>query len=631
MPAAHIGRTAAVTQAPAQVGGHVCALRLWCPRPLRAVVLTALLATLGCAGAPSAPPEVRAARVCFEGVRVFDGLRDRGVLDVRVVAGRIAALAKGACEGAEGSRISGRGRTLLPGLIDAHSHNGGDSLQVQARFGVTTTIDMAAKAPWATAMRQEQRSSRGGGEALRRADLVSPGPPATVQGGHGTEYGVAVPTIDSPDDVGDWMRERKAEGADFVKVIYEHGTVIRHTVPTFDRETLQAVVAGAHAVGLKAVAHISSVAEAMDFVAVGGDGLAHVFHDRPARPNELARLRDAGTFVVSTLGVYAPQYGLRGGAALLDDADFLGPLSLRQRINLGHTRRRRPQDRAYAARPLAAIRGLHRAGVPILAGSDAPNRGTAWGVSLHHELELLVQAGLRPAEALTAATVAPARAFGLADRGHIAVGKRADLLLVTGNPMQDVRATRRIVGVWKRGLRIPRQAQEPDAFEGGSLAGAVGGKRPTVRPRELRPALVASTDAVRGGSSTVQLTRSAGTLRVATTTQPRSQGGSWAGVVWWPGSKPFAPADLRGARLELRVRGDGRPIRLMAFRAGRGARPVTLWLPTTTTWTTHRVHMAELGSDGRALSGILLSAGPEAGAGHFTVASLRLVPDRSGM
>jgi imidazolonepropionase-like amidohydrolase len=101
----------------------------------------------------------------------------------------------------------------------------------------------------------------------------------------------------------------------------------------------------------------------------------------------------------------------------------------------------------------AAVAALHRAGVTILAGTDAPAPGLAHGVSLHHELELLVLSGLTPLEALAAATSRTARAFGFHDRGRIATGMRADLLLVNGDPTADIRATRDIAGVWKLGSR----------------------------------------------------------------------------------------------------------------------------------------------------------------------------------
>ena len=102
------------------------------------------------------------------------------------------------------------------------------------------------------------------------------------------------------------------------------------------------------------------------------------------------------------------------------------------------------------------MRQLRAAGVPILAGSDAPNPGTAHGASMHRELELLVDSGLTPVEALRSATLVPARAFGLTDRGRVATGLRGDLVLVNGDPTTDILATRDIAGVWKRGVMIDR-------------------------------------------------------------------------------------------------------------------------------------------------------------------------------
>jgi imidazolonepropionase-like amidohydrolase len=104
-----------------------------------------------------------------------------------------------------------------------------------------------------------------------------------------------------------------------------------------------------------------------------------------------------------------------------------------------------------------ALRQLAKAGVPLLTGTDSPSPGSTYGASVHGELELLVGAGLTPLQALAAATSAPARAFRLADRGRIAPGLRADLVLVDGDPTSDVRAARRIVAVWKKGVRVARE------------------------------------------------------------------------------------------------------------------------------------------------------------------------------
>lgn len=124
-----------------------------------------------------------------------------------------------------------------------------------------------------------------------------------------------------------------------------------------------------------------------------------------------------------------------------------------------------------------SVQALHSAGVSILAATDAGNF-TEWGASMHRELELLVQAGLTPLEALSAATAVPAKEFHFSDRGQIAPSFRADLLLVNGDPTTDVTMTRDIVAVWKAGVRIDRggyraYAERQAAFVDAARAGRV--------------------------------------------------------------------------------------------------------------------------------------------------------------
>lgn len=107
---------------------------------------------------------------------------------------------------------------------------------------------------------------------------------------------------------------------------------------------------------------------------------------------------------------------------------------------------------------LATVAALHHAGVDILVGTDVSVPlpflgGLAHGVSVHHELQLLVAAGLTPTEALRAATAVPARRFGLSDRGRITPGARADLLLVDGDPTSNIADTLSVRTVWRRGVR----------------------------------------------------------------------------------------------------------------------------------------------------------------------------------
>jgi imidazolonepropionase-like amidohydrolase len=105
---------------------------------------------------------------------------------------------------------------------------------------------------------------------------------------------------------------------------------------------------------------------------------------------------------------------------------------------------------------LAAVRSLHQAGARLLSGTDSSrNNPAAHGISLHRELELLRNVGLSPSEVLTSATASAADAFRLPDRGRIEVGRRADMLLIRGDPTTDLLAIRDIVRIWKAGVLAP--------------------------------------------------------------------------------------------------------------------------------------------------------------------------------
>jgi imidazolonepropionase-like amidohydrolase len=249
--------------------------------------------------------------------------------------------------------------------------------------------------------------------AAGRSDVLSAGTPATAPGGHGTEYGLAIPTLSRPEQAEAFVAARLAEGSDYLKIMKDDGSAFGFHRPTLDAATMSALIRAAHARGILAIVHIATAQDAREALAAGADGIAHVHSGAPDR--EIVRVAAArGVFWTPTLAVIAH------GAP--------------------------PEARAAA---IAIVRGLHEGGVRLLAGTDAPNPGTSYGETLHAEMELLVEAGLSPVEALAAATSGPASAFRLADRGRIAPGLRADLVLVEGDPARDIRATRRIAMVWK--------------------------------------------------------------------------------------------------------------------------------------------------------------------------------------
>jgi imidazolonepropionase-like amidohydrolase len=379
----------------------------------------------------------------FSEVRVFDGERVLSDATVVVQGDRITqVLGKGETyQAPPGARfIEGAGKTLMPGLIDSHTHTFSRQMLERAMdFGVTTTLDMWTSASFVQAIRIEDQN----GVALDRADMLSSTVGATAPESHGTQFG-PTPTLSKAEDSAGFVADRVADGADYIKIIYDNFKMIDSPVPTLDRDTLNAVVQAAHAQGKMAVAHSRDVEAYSDVAEAGANGIVHAPVDAIPDGMLIKLLSEKGLFVIPTLSISTPS-----GPRLADDPSLGERLSEKELANL---RNYSPMHNEGGDQiSMDAVAALHRAGIPILAGSDSPNLGTTTGASIHQELELLVKAGLSPSEALSSATSLPAEAFGLKDRGRIAPGYRADLLLVDGDPTRKITDTRKIVSIWKAG------------------------------------------------------------------------------------------------------------------------------------------------------------------------------------
>jgi imidazolonepropionase-like amidohydrolase len=381
-------------------------------------------------------------------VRVFDGEHVLPHRDVVVSDGVITAVTETVAAPAGGT---GHGRTVLPGLFDAHVHlapHPERALRQLAEMGVTTALDMfSGGEPLADLVRLRQADP---------ADVAAPrtaGTGATAPGSMLEKLtGQPLPTVAGPAAADGWVDARLREGADYIKIVYDE----REGGP-LDLATVAALVAAAHARGVLAVAHTIAEPQAREAIAAGVDGLAHLFLGDDAGEGFGRFAADHGIFVVPTLTVLRGLCGYRPSEDMMADPRLAGVVS-RARPPMP-VRPADPRRRHRYAAATAALRQLSAAGVPILAGTDtAPQTAVlgvvGYGATLHAELELLVEAGLSPSQALTAATSAPARAFRFSDRGFVRPGMRADLLLVDGDPTRDIRDTRNITSVWKRGIPI---------------------------------------------------------------------------------------------------------------------------------------------------------------------------------
>jgi imidazolonepropionase-like amidohydrolase len=393
--------------------------------------------------------------------RVFDGERVLPETTVVLDGGLITAVGGPPPEGAE--VVDAGGATLLPGLIDAHVHTSGAALALALRFGITTELEMQG------VHTRDNRAHITEDDSV--ADVRSSGFGITPPGGHPSELmpkgfrppasrgsGAAplMPFSTTPAEAVAFIPRLVAAGSDYIKFMVDDGTVEGHPgLPSLDQATLSAGVAEAKRHGVLTIAHALTVDATRMAVEAGVDGLAHLFMDQPHTPEVVDLIAGSGMFVVPCVVLNASMMGITG-SALAEDPRVGSRLDQAWTETLRSSYDRYPQGRLEDV--LATVGALRDAGVDLLVGTDASIAlpsfgGVAHGASVHQELRYLVQAGLTPVQALTAATLTTARRFGLDDRGRIAVGLRADLLLVDGDPTTTIDDTLNLRAVWRRGTR----------------------------------------------------------------------------------------------------------------------------------------------------------------------------------
>ena len=460
----------------------------------KALALWALL--LGCQTSRpilvAARGEARPPRpVLFQSVRVFDGASDAlsDPSDVLVEGGRIAALGPaGSLRSDRAERVDGRGKTLLPGLVDCHVHLGGgdgtapwaskrpnvDAQAAALVYSGVTTILAAARDSDAGELRS--RIARG---EMAGPRIVSSSRIVTARGGHPVGmYKAFVPWPVSSFVIGarvlqvegeeDARKAVAAEIADvapeFVKIVYDD---IPPGAPHLTAPVLRAIVGAAAAAGRRASVHAGSPAEAIEAIEAGASFLMHVPADAPLDDDQARRIATSAIPIATTVRIYGVLHAANQGTLAFSPLERevmppAAPAGFAERPKAWEMPgfpRAHVQSFARLHETMAGnAKKLFDAGARLLAGTDSGLPGVFHGAALHRELQALVALGIPAARVLRMATSEAARAIDpRADYGTIAPGQRADLLLIDGDPLADISATERIAGVWQEGQRLLRR------------------------------------------------------------------------------------------------------------------------------------------------------------------------------
>lgn len=450
---------------------------------------------------PVAPP------IAIVGATVVDGTGMPPVVATVVVRGdRIAEVGKDIQVPADARVIHAEGQTLLPGFFDLHTHLNYSTASVSSDWpknlkaylycGVTSVADFGS----APEMFEPMRRLIAGGSAP--APHIAMAARVVVPGGHGDEAGRGDYfsfQVSTPREARAAIRKALAYHADAIKAFtdgWRYGAAA--DLNDMNEETLTALVDEAHKNGLKVLTHTVTLRGDKIAARAGVDVIDHGIGDADADAEVIELLKQHGTTYASTLAVYEQK--LRGLPApwvssILEPAVLRavtpppahpgGPAPGSPEMGARSAEQARAQSSASASREarwkhlLHNVKALRDAGIPIADGTDAGETATFHGYATLREMELLVTAGLTPMQAIESATLVSAKALGVdKDRGSIAPGKLADLVLVDGAPQRDIQDIEKTSRVWLAGREIDRE-QLAHEIEAPAMTPV-----PTLRPQE---------------------------------------------------------------------------------------------------------------------------------------------------
>jgi imidazolonepropionase-like amidohydrolase len=416
--------------------------------------------------------------VLLRNARLIDGTgaAPREHVSILLRDGRIAAV--GGTEMAAPKGVEVRdlaGKTVMPGLISAHSHLGllvddaessgtaytrenvTAQLKQFERYGVTTIMSLGVNRDLVYELKEEQRGGRLGG-----ATIFTAGRGIGVPGG-APGLPAAPDQIYRPATVEEARKdvdELAAHHADIVKIWVDK---VHGTVPEMNPEIYKAVIDESHKKHLRVAAHEYALEDAKRLVADGVDVLAHSVRDDVVDGAFVQSMRQSGVWYVPTFTVDESFFIYAERPSFVQTSFFqeaAGPKltakleaqEYAEKVNRDPQTEQHRKDFAIAQQNL---KKLFDGGVHVGFGTDSGALpGRIPGFAEHRELELMVGAGLTPMQAISAATGENAKLLHAADRGTIAVGERADLLILDADPLTDIRNTQKIFAVYHDGRSI---------------------------------------------------------------------------------------------------------------------------------------------------------------------------------
>jgi imidazolonepropionase-like amidohydrolase len=439
-----------------------------------------LLAAAIIAVASAAPAPAQT--LLFEAARVIPGDGSAAIENAAILVegGMIARVGrKGEIAAPPGAiLVELDGKTVMPAIISPHVHPGFQKgltysvenftrenilsdLNRELYFGVSTVMSLGIeKGDVMDRIRADQAAGRLGGARLL---IAGRGIGAPNAGPGAAAYANIAYEITTEDQAKRAVEELAARQVDIIKIwVDDRGG----RAPKLPFSLSRTVIEQGHARGFKVAAHIFYHDDAVELAAAGVNAFAHLVRDKEMSDALIAVMLAHNVYVMPNIGAperathSTPPAGLDEPylAALLRDTE---PAAVIERVRKSFATRdgavaaRNRQNYAILQRSVAK---LAAAGATIVLGCDTGLEDHFFGYAEHKELELMVEAGMTPSQVIVAATSRAAEFVGLADRGSLAPGKRADFLVLDANPLDDIRNTRRIARMYLAGAEVDRAA-----------------------------------------------------------------------------------------------------------------------------------------------------------------------------
>ncbi len=435
-------------------------------------MLAKFLVLIWCAGFAAAASNV----VVFEGARLIVDARKAPIEDAAFLVenGRVVKVGKkGELKIPAGAtRVDLSGKIVMPALLDPHVHLGYQkgitySAANFTRANVIDQLDRYAYAGVAAVLSMgtdlgdlpfELRAERAPGRAL--LFTAGKGMASPDAGPGNAELKPSAYALTSEAEARRAVREQVAKKVDFIKVwVDDRNGTVKKTPP----EIYRAIIDEAHKLHTRVVAHVYYLEDAKGLARAGIDAFAHLVRDQEMDDESIALVKEHHIFMMPNLGL-AESRAHAEPAAWLDDPLYreTTPAALVERVRASYAQRTPAAVEAAQKTYRIMQRNLAKlnaAGAVIGFGADSgavPDYFHAYNT--HRELQLMVEAGMTPAQALTAVTVTSAEFLRLQDHGTLDAGKAADFLVLDADPLSDIANTRKISKVYLRGQELDRAA-----------------------------------------------------------------------------------------------------------------------------------------------------------------------------